>query len=363
MKLFTVTLLAFAFLTVPSLADTLIVDPGGSGDATTIQGGLDLAFPGDEVQVMPGTYVENVVVPSAIRLRGISGPEVTIIDGNGDTCVQCIECQSGTLVEGFTLTGGGGDAAGAMWIYDYSHVEVANCIVRDNITSYQGAGIQVQRYSYGYIHDCRFLNNQTLHACAIVVIVHSIADIENNQFKDNVSDFLSAGVGVNMADVTISGNVFLFNHSVHGAVIHVVGPGTTALVSHNTFLFNHGASDGGSGIYAYSGAMMYAYNNIFAWNTGTPAVKCSNATMILGCNDVWENDIDYFGLPDPTGTNGNLRTDPLVCDPVTDDAALSHYSPLLAGPCGVVGANPTPDCDDAVPTVALSWSQVKTLYR
>jgi uncharacterized protein (TIGR03382 family) len=52
-----VSLLLLAF-PAPSLAATLTVDPSGGGDATTIQGAIDLAADGDTISVEPGDYVE-----------------------------------------------------------------------------------------------------------------------------------------------------------------------------------------------------------------------------------------------------------------------------------------------------------------
>jgi len=365
MKSLLLFVLAPFLLCGEAFASTIIVDPGGGGDATTIQGGLDLASAGDMVQVLPGTYVENLVMVSGVWLCSASGPETAIIDGSGgDCCIRCNRCAPGTRIDGFTITNGGGYCAGGILIFDNSHVEVLKNIIRNNHTSYEGAGVQVQRYSYGYIHDNQFLDNLTYHSCAISVIVYSQATIENNLFKNNVSEFLSGGIGLNEASVEIAGNVFLYNKSVNGAAIHAVHPGTSANIHHNTFLFNRGTGGGGTGILVYDGATMFASNNLFGWNHGTPAViSDSYSNLVLGCNDVWENDIDYFGIPDPTGTNGNVRIDPLVCAPLSDEAALSHYSPLLAGPCGYIGANPVPACWDQVPIEDLSWGQVKALYR
>jgi hypothetical protein len=150
---------------------------------------------------------------------------------------------------------------------------------------------------------------------------------------------------------------------VHGATIHVVHDATFARVEHNSFVFNRGSQDGGSGVYAYGGGQMIVANNIFAFNEGTPAVLSDGGVLQLGCNDFWDNTVDFAGIPNPIGVNGNILADPLVCDPLRDDVALSHYSPCLAGPCGWIGANPFPACTDAVPARNMSWGEVKASYR
>ena len=255
-----------------------------------------------------------------------------------------------------------GNATGVR-IFDYSNVEVMNNIIRDNQTSYEGAGVQVQRYSQGYIHDNSFLYNSSLHSCAISVIVGSSATISDNLFRGNVSTFLSAGIGLNNSLTEITGNVFIENHSVHGATIHAVHSSTHTNIHHNSFIFNYGTSDGGSGIYVYSGATMIASNNIFAFNDGTPAILNNGGSLELHCNDIWQNDINYYGIPNPIGINGNIYEDPMICDPLRDNAALSEYSPCLFATCGIMGANPVPECSTAIPIETQSWGQVKAFYR
>jgi hypothetical protein len=308
-------------------------------------------------------YYENLIMKSGVGLKSESGPDATIIDGAGGRCLECVHSSFGTSVEGFTLTHAGGYSAGAVWIFDQSNVEISGCVIRDNHTSYEGAGVQVQRYSHGYIHDNQFINNRSYHSCAIVVIVSSQAVITNNLFKNNVAEFLSGGIGINAASADIQGNFFIGNESVHGATIHVVHSGTFARIEHNSFVFNRGSSDGGSGIYAYSGGEMIAANNIFAFNEGRPAVLSNGGVMHLACNDFWENATDFQGVPNPIGVNGNMLTDPMICDPLSDDVALSAYSPCLTGTCGLIGANPVPACLGEIPGESMSWGEVKSQFR
>ena len=88
------------------------------GDFPTIQGAINAAaVSGDEIIVAPGTYPEAInFLGKAINLHSASGdPSNTIIDGTGknNSVVLCISGEGpGTILEGFTITGGVGHPVG-----------------------------------------------------------------------------------------------------------------------------------------------------------------------------------------------------------------------------------------------------------
>ena len=53
-------LILLAALALPASAATLTVNQNGTTSFTTIQSAITSATPGDEIIVMPGTYVENI---------------------------------------------------------------------------------------------------------------------------------------------------------------------------------------------------------------------------------------------------------------------------------------------------------------
>ncbi|MEX1336382.1 MAG: hypothetical protein AB1Z66_13905, partial [Candidatus Limnocylindrales bacterium] len=63
--------------------DPIIVAADGSGDYTTIWAAVDVAEDGDEIQVMPGRYVESVVIDKDITLAGQDDPAAVILDHPG----------------------------------------------------------------------------------------------------------------------------------------------------------------------------------------------------------------------------------------------------------------------------------------
>jgi hypothetical protein len=116
-------------------AATWHVVPGGGGDATTIQAGIDLASSGDIVMVAPGTYsgLGNVNLSfngKGITLKSDSGPLLTVID-----CQQTstgIKFQNGegfdAMLDGFTIKNGRGYKGGAIYISGASPMICYNVI-------------------------------------------------------------------------------------------------------------------------------------------------------------------------------------------------------------------------------------------
>jgi hypothetical protein len=65
----------------------------------------------------------------------------------------------------------------------------------------------------------------------------------------------------------------------------------------------------------------------------------------IECNDVWNNhSMNWSGVPDPEGVDGNISVDPLFCSPDFGEFTLAQDSPCLPGnhpdgeTCGIIGA-------------------------
>ena len=72
--------------------------------ATVIQDLIDVAAPGDEIVVAPGTYHGSIVLREGITLRSEKGDAETIIDGQGVETVVTFSKESALI--GFTLRNG-----------------------------------------------------------------------------------------------------------------------------------------------------------------------------------------------------------------------------------------------------------------
>jgi len=131
---------------------TRTVKLDGSGDYTIIQNALDASVSGDTVLVYPGRYFENLVIQTnnitLLSLEAISGNQTyidsTIIDGNHlDRCLritqnkQNIIIRGFTLINGFSIGGGGGIALAVNTSSSLSNLKICNN------TALLGGGINI----------------------------------------------------------------------------------------------------------------------------------------------------------------------------------------------------------------------------
>ncbi len=112
------------------------VSPG----ANRIQGAVDAAESGDTINVLPGTYFENVVVDKSLDVLG-AGVGETVVDGNHKGSVFKIGETNSNIdvnLSGMTITNGSGIGGG---IYNEGRTTIKHCLVHRNTAYYEGGGI------------------------------------------------------------------------------------------------------------------------------------------------------------------------------------------------------------------------------
>jgi hypothetical protein len=156
------------------------------------------------------------------------------------------------------------------------------------------------------------------------------------------------GAGLDLTDctdATVTNSVLSGNFAaLWGGGLNYQGNGAGS-ISGNTLFGNDAPGTGGGGMYVNL-ASPAINNNISAFNTG--GVTYGNGMALLAtpsslsCNDVYGNaNLDYSGLPDPTGTNGNISVDPLFCNSGSGNLNVTDVSPCApanSGGCGLIGA-------------------------
>lgn len=149
MKILIAPLVVFAFMacflpTPPANARTWHILPDGSGDAPTIQAGIDSAVVGDIVEVACGTYFDCthedpygylccVILKSGIVLRSETGTAdcVTIDAQELGRVIFCEGVDNTTVIEGFRLTNGYTNLGGGLVCLN-SNPLVRYCVFANN---------------------------------------------------------------------------------------------------------------------------------------------------------------------------------------------------------------------------------------
>jgi hypothetical protein len=254
---------------------TLYVNTDGSGGAyTSIQAAIiDAAVSGDEIEVAPGTYYEAINFNGkAIRLYSSGGPTVTTIDASGLNS-SVVTCKSGetvnTILEGFTITGGGGgiDTAGGGMYCQSSSPTVMNCTFSGN-TAGAGGGI-LNFQSNPTVTDCTFSGNSAIEdGGAMYNFYCSSPMVTNCIFVNNTAGHGGGGMFNYQSNPTVSGCLFDGNVTIQGQLgTYAGGHGgrggdgggmyndySSPIVSCCQFIQNQTGSGGEGGLGAYGPA-------------------------------------------------------------------------------------------------------------
>lgn len=399
----------------PAQGRALHVKQDGSGDAVSVQGGIDLASSGDTVWVHPGRYLENVRFNGrSICLMSVAGPDATILDGSGreESVVRMMDGEGpATLLQGFTITGGGGDhILGAGIHLMGAEPTIRGNIIRDNVADSGGGGLFCTGASISgkwspLIEGNRFANNAAhtlgggieVHGNATPIIVrNTIVEnevtqgdgggisvfarldgivIRENWIEGNVAGDGGGGVAVigEGLDTEIAYNVIVRN-TAHGTPWvslssggGIALSGTDAWVHHNTVVGNTGfggTGDWGGGVEVLGGSPVIEMN-IIAHSVLGGGILCGRGSVpTIRNNLAWDNvgGEGWRDCEDWWQSDGNLIADPLLCDWESGVYTVAANSPALTHPAGPLGAFATPGCAK-VSVVTTTWGWIKSNYK
>jgi len=120
--------------------------------ANRIQGAVDAAESDDDINVLPGTYFENVAIDKSLDILG-AGASETVVDGNRAGSVFKIGETNSNIdvtLSGMTITGGSGTVGMVDpelfvylggGIYNKGRVTIRNCLIHGNLAAYYGGGV------------------------------------------------------------------------------------------------------------------------------------------------------------------------------------------------------------------------------
>lgn len=214
-------ILAFGILAIlfalPCHAQTTwTVSP--TGPITQIQTAINMAVSGDTINVMDGTYNENInFLGKDIDVVGVNGPGVTIIDGGfADTVVRFVSGETAAaMLHGFTIQSGFAVFGGGIEC-DGSSPTIFENVISLNSAAF-GAGV------YGVDSNLTLSDNEIVSNSAstagggVCVEGASTPLITGNTIEFNVSDFYGGGIAVRGdCSATITLNMLERNDTLFG---------------------------------------------------------------------------------------------------------------------------------------------------
>jgi hypothetical protein len=270
----------------------------------TIRRGLALAAAGMTVEVAPGTYYEHDLdMTRGVVLRSETGqPDCVTIDaGQQGVVIYMAYCDSTTMIEGFTLTGGltedpnpSSSGGGINCIYE-SHPTISNCILVGNRATY-GAGLNIWNDSSPDVVNCTFAYNTAVSSGGGTSCWTDCSPkFRNCTFFGNYAGSRASGLYCRLRSQPVLEYCIVAFGSQGGSIDSL-------------------------------------------WNGGlSPVLTCCDIFGNAG-GDSTEIVADQLGLA------GNFSADPLFCDTLTLDLRLEACSPCLPGnhpdgfACGTIGA-------------------------
>ncbi len=297
-------------------------------------GGWDDTYTTRDPQGNPST-IDGTASTTALEIIVGAGPDV-IVDG--------FRCTNGTgkLYSGIPYAGKFGGGLVVAGDATLRNLDVTGN-TSGNVLEESGGGGVLFYNSDAVLESSTIHDNTSLYGWG--VYVHGGAPtmtdcrIYDNAFNGNFFYFpLGGGLYVHDSDLTLE-NCVVSGHDgvLTGGGIYLDDTTTTTL-SGNTIVANE-ATSMGAGLYA-DAATATLTNNIVAFNTGN-GVEGAGATLTFNCNDVYGNTLEFVGVTDPTGSDGNVSDDPRFCDFDAGDYTISDASPCHpdnSGGCGQIGA-------------------------
>ena len=326
------------------------------GTESTIQAAIDAAGAGAVICVAPGTWSENLDFGGhEVTVWGVLGAAATVLDGGGADSVVRFQSGEGpgATLRGFTVTGGApswGEGGGIQ--VRGSSPTLEDLDVRDNRSASYGGGIYVESGDPS-LTNVRIRDNAlTYHYCGAdygwgggIYLASSAAVLDNVVVEGNRAGEGGGGLAAWSSDLVLShvvvrdntagwaggGGVYAYGGTLALEAAIVVdnvaadaawGPsdggglllrGTAASLTQGVVAGNATDGDGG-GVLLRDGATLALTHAVVVQNaaSGDGGGACvEDGAWSPSWSDLWANlPEDVSGVPDPTGSDGNLSCEP-----------------------------------------------------
>jgi fibronectin type 3 domain-containing protein len=222
-------------------------------DYPTIQAALNNASEGSCILVQPGEYQENLFWPDIplVKLVASGDSGNTVIRGNGSGSVIYVNpvnsvLDTSTVIEGFTITGGGNTQNGGGIFINDANIKLARLLISENAATSNGGGVYLM-HSNSIITDSEILAN-TAPSGAGVFCEEADPLIRSTFIINNTASNAGGGIYSNnrshpqFEEVTIDGN-----HARYGGAFYGVFQGNSEI--NNSIISNNVATRDGGGFY------------------------------------------------------------------------------------------------------------------
>ncbi len=168
-----------------------------------------------------------------------------------------------------------------------------------------------------------------------LIIDDAPLDFTNSVLQKSASDGV---VATNSATVTLNSNLIVNNGDA----------GLEAASTSQVLAVNNTIDGNSRGVVSTgAGTNVELVNNLVSFQTAVGVASESGGTVSLSFNDVFNpGSLNFSGLDDPTGSNGNVSADPVYVDSASDNYGLDEGSPAIDAADG--NAAPATDFADNV---------------
>ncbi len=220
----------------------------------------------------------------------ITGNAALNFHGGGVSCVDSAPTITGNLItENSAAWYGGGLSLHQSIppITDDVSSTIAGNVISGNSVGDYGGGLYLSDSPANVLNNTISGNSAVNYSGGGLYLTHSSATIANNTIKGNSATWYGGGLYVR---------------------------DSSPIIANNTIAANSAGGDGG-GLYVYLQHDVYSLaivNTVLAFNSSGMYGHLVRGTVELRRNSIFGNDAyNFSGLPDPTGTDGNVSVDPL----------------------------------------------------
>ncbi len=242
-------------------AATWTVDPSGGGDFTTVAAAIAAAGSGDNIEVGPGTYPEQLAFRGPdLTLVATGGPEVTFLEVGEGLALVLVDAGAVTI-EGFDLSTR--DARQCLRVRGGA-ITLRGAVVHGCGSTGLGGAMRLEVGTRAVIEASEFRDNATHgteggQRAGHIYSRADVLEIRDSVFVGGVSELDAGGLGIVAGEVVLERNTFEGQSAgLVGGAIHVdgaprtfddgsVGAGVSSLVlTENRFTGNVAGGAGGA---------------------------------------------------------------------------------------------------------------------